>query len=156
MTENDRKVNAPIQGLGPPLSEGLWAGWSLWAASEPFEESVGPFYSRQEPDGSMTCGFLPRAQSLNSVGIVHGGALATFADYSLFVIAVDHLPGMSAVTVSLNTEFVGAARAGDRLTARGDVLKAGRSLVFVRGVISAAVGPVLNFSGVLKIRRPGS
>jgi uncharacterized protein (TIGR00369 family) len=99
----------------------------------------------------MTCGFRPGAQSLNSAGVVHGGALATFADYSLFTIAADRLLGISAVTVSLNAEFVGSARAGDLLTARGEVLRAGRSLVFVRGVIDAAGDPVLSFTGVLKI-----
>jgi len=151
MTEDNCKVNAPNPGLGPPLVEGLWAGWSLWTTSEPFEDSVGPFYAKREPDGSMTCGFRPGAQSLNSAGVVHGGALATFADYSLFTIAADRLLGTSAVTVSLNAEFVGSARAGDLLTARGEVLRAGRSLVFVRGVIYAAGGPVLSFAGVLKI-----
>ena len=73
------------------------------------------------------------------------------AEFTAADLLLDALLGISAVTVSLNAEFVGSARAGGLLTARGEVLRAGRSLVFVRGVIYAAGGPVLSFAGVLKI-----
>jgi acyl-coenzyme A thioesterase PaaI-like protein len=55
-----------------------------------------------------------------------------------------------AVTVSLNGEFLGPAKAGDLVESTGEVTKAGGSLLFVRGLISTAGAPMLNFSGVIK------
>ena len=140
--------------LGPPLAEGEWAGWSTWAAIEPFEEHVGPFYARRAEDGGMMCGCTVGEVNLNGGGSVHGGSLMTFADYSLFLIAYDQLRGLPSVTVTLNAEFLSGAPLGSRLISRGEVTKAGRSLLFVRGIIEASATPVLSFSGVLKILRP--
>lgn len=141
-------------GLGAPVTEGDWAGWFRSTEREPFEEFAGPFYAKRESDGGIVCGFRLQPQHMNSVGSAHGGALMTFADHSLFLIAADHLGGLDSVTVTLNGEFVGGAPAGARLIARGDVVRAGGSLLFVRGLIDAAGEPVLSFSGVIKkIRR---
>jgi acyl-coenzyme A thioesterase PaaI-like protein len=78
----------------------------------------------------------------------------TFADYSLFVIAYDQLRGVHSVTVSLNGEFVAGAPLGALLTCRGEVVRAGRSLIFVRGLIDSGGDAVMSFSGVIKILRP--
>jgi uncharacterized protein (TIGR00369 family) len=145
---------APVPDLGPPIPDGVWAGWSKWTGEEPFEDHAGPFYAKRGANGGFICGFHPGARSLNGAGTVHGGALATFADYALFMIAKDALAGQGIVTVTLNTEFVGAGPSDVLLTAQGDVVRAGRSLIFVRGLIEAGDAPVLNFSGVLKIVRP--
>lgn len=139
--------------LGAPLAAGEWAGWSKWTGDEPFEDHVGPFYGRRDDDSRMICGCVVEAKNMNGGGSVHGGALMTFADYSLFILAYDELRGLSAVTVSLTAEFLAGAPLGARLIARGEVLKSGRSLLFVRGLIEAGGAPVLNFSGVVKIIR---
>ena len=140
--------------LSPPLPEGPWRGWSVLAGHEPFEGLVGPFYTRRERDGSYTTGFRPSERHLNSSGIVHGGAIATFADYSLFMIAFEAVQGRPSVTVTLDTEFLRAARAVNLLTGRGDVLRATKSLVFVRGLITSEDTPVVSFSGVIKLINP--
>ena len=75
----------------------------------------------------------------------------TFADFCLFVIARDALDGSGmTVTATFNGEFVGTAHEGDLVECRGEVVKAGRSMVFVRGLITAPGGPVAAFSSVLK------
>ncbi|WP_409998309.1 hotdog domain-containing protein, partial [Escherichia coli] len=51
-------------------------------------------------------------------------------------------------------EFVGPAAVGDLVEATGEVVKAGGSLLFVRGLISTGGRPMLNFSGVVKKIRP--
>lgn len=142
---------AQLPDLGPALAEGDWAGWSIWTGEEPFETYVGPFYARLDDEGRTICGFRVDTKHLNSGGVVHGGALMTFADYSLFLIAYKQLRGISAVTVSFTSEFLSGVRDGARLIARGDVVKAGRSLVFVRGLMDADGVPAVNFSGVIKI-----
>lgn len=146
--------NASMAQLGPPLETGVWKGWSSWTGVEPFENLAGPFYARRASDGALVTGFRLEPQHLNGGGAAHGGVLMTFADYSLFIIALDHVIGLNCVTVSLAAEFVGHAPVGSLLTCRGDVIKAGRSLIFVRGIIDGDGTPVLNFSGTIKVIRP--
>ena len=136
---------------GPRLIEtGDWAGWRTWSGLDPFEDQSGPFYFREGEDGRVTTAFRAETKHMNGGGFMHGGCMMTFADFSLFAIAWKELAESRAVTVSLNGEFVGPARPGDLVTATGEVVRAGGSLLFVRGLVSTGTGPMLNFSGVIK------
>lgn len=136
---------------GPRLIEtGDWAGWRTWSGLDPFEDQSGPFYFREGEDGRVTTAFRAEQKHMNGGGFMHGGCMMTFADFSLFAIAWKELADSRAVTVSLNGEFVGPARPGDLVTATGEVVRAGGSLLFVRGLVSTGTGPMLNFSGVIK------
>jgi len=92
---------------------------------------------------------------MNMGGSVHGGCLMTFADFALFAIAADEI-GESGygVTVAFTSEFLAGAKEGQLLEARGEVLRAGGSLIFVRGVVTADGTPCLNFSATLKRLKP--
>jgi acyl-coenzyme A thioesterase PaaI-like protein len=57
---------------------------------------------------------------------------------------------MGAVTVSFSSEFLDNAQEGDLIEAGGEVLRATRSMVFVRGLISSGSRPLLSFSATLK------
>jgi len=144
------------EGSGRQVVAGVgeWAGWTLIRGSDPFEDLSGPFYMRAEPDGTRRSAFRAEAKHLNGSGNLHGGCLMTFADFSLFMIAHETLAGMESVTVSLQGEFVGPAREGDLIESTGEVIRAGRSLVFIRGLISTGGEPMLSFSGVVKKMRP--
>jgi uncharacterized protein (TIGR00369 family) len=138
------------------ITEGEWAGWSLWGA-DPFEHHAGPFYTRVEEDGQVRCAFRAEPKHMNGGGFMHGGALMTFADYALFSLAGEALEGVGSVTAQLSGEFVDACVAGDLIEARGEVTRAGGSLVFVRGTITTAGRPLLTFSGIIKkVRRRGA
>jgi len=64
------------------------------------------------------------------------------------------MEGEYGVTVAFTAEFLTGALEGERLEARGEVLQKGRSLSFVRGLVSTDDGrPVLNFSGTIKRRK---
>lgn len=144
----------PVARKGPQLVEaGEWAGWRTWTR-ETFDVRSGPFYHRKEADGTMRCAFRVERKHLNGLDIVHGGCLVTFADHALFVFAHDQLRGGPSVTVSLNSEFVGAAREGDLIEAKGEVIKAGGSMIFVRGLLVSGDQPLLNFSGTIKKIKP--
>ena len=70
------------------ITEGEFAGWSTWP-NEPFEhDTAGPFYLKQEDDGSMVAAFRAERKHMNAGGVVHGGALMTFADFALFEITL--------------------------------------------------------------------
>ncbi len=131
------------------VNEGAWAGWYHYEPADDFEDHTGPFFCRPEGN-AILCGFQPEAKNRNGGGNIHGGALMTFADYALFMIAGGLDLDVHGVTVTMNCEFVGAAEPGRRLTARGEVIRAGFSMIFVRGMIDDAGRNVLAFSGTIK------
>jgi uncharacterized protein (TIGR00369 family) len=140
---------------GPRLiADGEWAGWQYWGDHDAFEHQSGPYYFREEPDGAVRCAFRAEKKHMNGGGFMHGGCMLTFADYALFCIARKELLEQHAVTVSLNGEFVGPAHVGDLVEAVGEVVQAGRSMIFLRGIVSTGGRPMLTFSGVIKkVRR---
>jgi uncharacterized protein (TIGR00369 family) len=135
---------------GPaPARDPEWDGWQSWIGDS-FEDHTGPFYFRKEPDGSVRCAFRAAPQHMNGGGTMHGGCMLTFADYALFMIGIEAMPNGGGVTVSLNGEFVGPAMLGELVEATGEVVRAGGSLIFMRGKIEAGGRPVMTFSGVVK------
>ena len=137
-----------------PAVEPEWAGWGNWAEDVPFEQHAGPFYIRRGEDGELMGGFTPQERNCRHGGMVHGGSLLTFADYSLFVIAAEALKGQDGVTVSLNSEFLSPALPHQRLISRGKVTKAGKRMIFVQGQIEQEGRPVLAFSGIIAVMQP--
>lgn len=135
------------------VTQGEFAGWWSWSARDPFESLIGPFHSREE-DGRVRCAFRAEPRHMNGLGSMHGGAMLAFADFALFSLSMRSRAGRPAVTVSLNGEFLGPARAGDWIEAGGEVTRAGKSLTFVRGLLTAEGRPMLSFSGVIKAVRP--
>jgi uncharacterized protein (TIGR00369 family) len=133
-----------------PVREGEWAGWHSFGEHDPFEAQTGPFYFKHDADGRARCAFRAEARHMNGGGTMHGGCLMSFADFALFVIAFDAFEGQYAVTAAFNSDFTGAVRPGALVEAAGEVVKAGKSLIFVRGLVTVADDPVMSFSGVLK------
>ncbi len=134
-----------------PVEEttGEFKGWFTWDR-EPFEyQLVGPFYFRVDEQGPV-CAFRAEHKHMNAGGVIHGGCLMAFADFALFGIAHDHFDENYGVTVSFASEFLSGAREGELIEARGDVLRAGKSLIFVRGLMTADDRACLNFSGTIK------
>lgn len=124
-------------------------GWVLSTHTGHFGGGVGPFYHRKW-DGPPGIGFFADAWHANLQGMVHGGMLLTLADNALFDAAFRALGPMRAVTVSLQSDFLGPAEVGKFVEAAGEVTRAGKRMVFVRGMITAEEAPVMSFSGILK------
>ena len=134
---------------GVTLTEGPFAGWTTWSGgSDPYETLIGPFYFRQE-HGQARCVFEPKRHHLNGGDAIHG-CLMSFADFSLFAIAHNALRDSRAVTMTFNSEFIGAGGLDGWVEARGEVVRDTRSVVFVRGIVTQAERPLLSFSGTLK------
>lgn len=130
------------------ITEGEWAGWSQWQ-SDAFETRAGPFYERFEGGEGITA-FRAGPEHMNGGGFMHGGCLMTFADAALFTIARPAMAGSFGVTVNLSGDFLDAARVGEFVEARGEITRPARSLVFVRGLVTAEGRPVLSFTGIIK------
>ena len=135
------------------VESGEWAGWTYYSA-DPFEDHAGPYYYRKGEDGRPVCAFRAEHKHLNGGGFMHGGAIMTFADYAIFVIAREALTDGHSVTASFNGDFVGAVPPGALVECTGEVVKNARSMVFVRGLITTGGDPVMNFSAIIKKTRP--
>jgi uncharacterized protein (TIGR00369 family) len=148
-------MNDPDAAEKPPagpvvIKDGPFRGWSTWSSgADPFETAIGPFVFRVD-DGKVRCAFQPKPEHLNGGGTIHGGALMSFADFSLFAIAHNALRDAKAVTLTCNSEFLAAGDLNGFVEAEGEVLRETRSLIFVRGLISQVSRPLLAFSGTLK------
>jgi acyl-coenzyme A thioesterase PaaI-like protein len=141
------------------LTEGEWAGWNWYPGGDPYEDLAGPFYCRIDETGQRVCAFRAERKHMNGGMFMHGGCVMTFADFCLFWIAREAIDGANSVTATFNGEFVGSAGIGDLVECRGEVVKAARSMVFVRGIISNASrdgAPMMSFSSVLKKTGPRS
>lgn len=137
----------------PPSAKLAAAGFRGWEGTDPFEDHAGPYFYRKTETGEVICAFEATPTHCNGGGFLHGGALMTFADYSLFCIGQDVLGG-PAVTVSFNAEFTAAAGAGQIVEARGEIVQNTGSMVFLRGQVYTGAGEakrtLLNFSGIVK------
>ena len=138
------------------VTEGEFAGWQTYDLHGTFDQTVGPFYFRPDPDGRMRCAFRAQAKHMNMGGRMHGGCLMTFADIALFQTAYQEMGGSSGVTVQLDSTFVDAVNEGDLVEATGEVVRAGGSLIFARGQIQVGDRTVMTFSGVIRKFRPRS
>ena len=128
--------------------DGEFAGWLNWP-SDNWEVNGGPFYFRREEDGTVRCAFRATSRHMNGQDHMHGGCMMTFADFAMFGIAAVALGNSRAVTVSMNSEFVAAAQAGDLVEATGEVIKAGKRVIFLRGKLFVGEKVILTFSGTL-------
>lgn len=124
-------------------------GWRPQSHLETFSGHAGPFYFR-DPGPIPGVGFFSEAHHANLAGVVHGGALMTLADMSLWDIASREIGMFRGLTVTMNSEFVGPGPIGAFIEATGEVTRAGRKLVFARGLVTSGGEPILSYSGTLK------
>ncbi|TPG59047.1 PaaI family thioesterase [Roseomonas nepalensis] len=124
-------------------------GWSP-RPPQGFTGLTGPLWSRPGGDG-WAYGVLADERHANGHGIVHGGMLVTLLDNTLGI-TVSHATGRRpGVTMQLNTQFLSAARPGEFLEARGEVLRLAHSVAFVRGTIHVGDRLVAAGDGVWKL-----
>lgn len=115
-----------------------------------FSTHVGPFYT--PPGGGRSgCGFLADERHGNRRGVVHGGMLASAFDVALGDACWEAASQQPCATVQLNVHYIGAVRLGEFALVRAEVLKVTRSLVFLRGVMTAGDRTVATADGVWKI-----
>jgi acyl-coenzyme A thioesterase PaaI-like protein len=102
-----------------------------------------------DDDGRIHCAFRVESKHLNGMRNVHGGCFMAFADYCLFAMAAPVLQG-PGVTVSFACEFLDAAREGELVEGTGEIMRAGGSMIFLRGLLKSAERPLFTFSGTIK------
>ena len=129
-------------------------GYETDPGFDPAEDHTGPFYYSEE-DGAYHCVFTPEPKNCNVNGIVHGGVLMIFADFSLCMAATDHYKEESCSTVSFHADFVAAAQEGDEVSCTPRVVRKTGSMVFITGDLLSNGETVMTFNAVVKrLRNP--
>ena len=136
-----------------PADYGIDGHYRHWRG-DTAEDAIGPFFFHPDPAGAgMHTAFRAEARHCNAHSSVHGGVLMTFADYTL-CLAANGGAAESVATVTQNCEFAAPAFAGDILRGEAEVLRSGRRMLFVRGVLRRDDGSdtgtvVMNASAVI-------
>jgi acyl-coenzyme A thioesterase PaaI-like protein len=131
------------------MSRDIFADW-ISRANEPFEQKTGPFFHREQGDGSVIGAFIANESHVNGLGIVHRGCLMTLVDHTLFTVVKRAIGADEALTVSMTSEFAGSGAIGDHIEAHAEIVKAVRRMVFARGVVRTRDKPLVIFSGTMK------
>ncbi len=77
--------------------------------------------------GRSTLEFTVRPEHLNTLGLCHGGVMATIADTAMGVAM--RTTGPSGVTVEINVNFIRSTKVGDTMVAEGEVLHRGKKSI---------------------------
>ncbi len=131
------------------------AGFAPLTLGGEFVVANGPLYERAEADGvPWALGFRVLARHTNTMGICHGGMMATFCDMLLPIGAfrrVAELHDRFLPTVSLQIDYLAPSPKGAWVQGEAQVLRTTRSLVFAQGLVTADGAPVARVSGVFKV-----
>jgi len=112
------------------------------------EDYIGPFFFTMEGEHPRTA-FRVQEHHCNAHDSVHGGILMAFADYTL-CLGANGGESESVATVSCNSEFTAPAYKGALVQGRGEVIRRGGSMVFVRCELLVDETVVLMSSAVIK------
>lgn len=106
-----------------------------------------------QPDRCARCRLMVDDRHMNRHGVLHGGIAALLLDNACGATAsltVDDSGRRPFLTITLNTDFVGAGRQGG-VTATARVVKGGRSLLFIAAELRQDDGRLIaTASGVFK------
>ena len=123
-------------------------GWRFHAGKF-FNAAAGPFWMRGK-GATREAGLLIEERHTNNAGRLHGGALMTFADIGLGSGAADAFGHNQCVTAQLQIQFASGGKIGEFIICKPEIVRATRSLVFVRGLIKAGERIVGSADGIGK------
>lgn len=125
-------------------------GWAR-VPTRAFSAAIGPVWVRGEA-GSREIALQTGVEIANDhMGMVHGGALATFADISLGFVAVDAIGEPKLATAQLNYQFVGGVRVGNLVVCRPELVRRTRRLIFARGLFFVEDAPVGSADAIFNV-----
>jgi uncharacterized protein (TIGR00369 family) len=126
------------------------AGWTAHEI-EAFTGQLGTIWTRGM-GVTREVGFVVSNRHVNThLYTCHGGALMTFADTALGFGVVDSLGAQNCTTAQLQLHFVAAAKVGEFVTCRPEIVKRGGQLIFVRGLLCVGDKTVASADGIWKV-----
>ena len=116
-----------------------------------FSGAIGKTWARGE-GAELTLAMVAEDHVANeNIGIVHGGALMTFADMALGAAVAQALGGGHCVTAQMQCYFVSAAKIGSFITCRPEIIRQTSQLIFLRGLVEADGRTRVSCDGIFKV-----
>ncbi|MDE2364710.1 MAG: PaaI family thioesterase [Hyphomicrobiales bacterium] len=115
-----------------------------------FTELVGPIWARRNGE-NWSYAFLAGERHDNRQGAVHGGMLMTFADHAIGFVAWEAAGRRACVTMQLENQFLAPVRSGDFVECETEVVRAAKTVIFLRGVLKVRGRPVMAANGIWKV-----
>jgi uncharacterized protein (TIGR00369 family) len=140
----------PLIRYGPDPDHPGWWTWDLADGSR-YNATIGKLLVRPEGNGRARCRMFPDTRQSNIGNAVHGGAILTFIDMTMF--AGGHAAGLSdvgAVTLDLSAQFIAPAELGQPLDATIEILRETKRIAFLRGLVEQDGKVVASWSGSLR------
>ncbi len=125
-----------------PSGAGTPAGFAPHFRRSPLTDPWEPLFSRVLED-RVIIGLYVREPHTNSRGMLHGGLIAALADNAMGLSCVQVLTGQGRkpqgglVTVSMATDFIGAAELGQWVAVDTQYVKTGKTLCFAQAFVTA-------------------
>jgi len=126
-------------------------GWKPVRMHPGFFMRTGSYNYQHQGPGVTHWAFRADDGHLNANGTVHGGMLMTFADHVAGAAVFRAVNKRPCATVTLNTDFLAAAKSGDWVEGVAEVTRTTRSLAFVRVKIWSEDRTILTATGIWKI-----
>ncbi len=125
-------------------------GWERVQANS-FSAKIGQTWTKgKSPE--IVVGLIPDKDATNeNLGIVHGGALMTFADIAFGIGVTSALGHAYCVTVQLQFQFVSVGQADSFVTCKPEIVRRTRQLVFVRGILEADGRTIGSADAIFKV-----
>jgi uncharacterized protein (TIGR00369 family) len=127
-----------------------WYSWGDFPRSS-FAAATGRLLFKPDGPGRGIARMFPTEDHMNMGGSIHGGAIMSFIDMSLF--AGGLCAGMQSghyVTLDLTTHFLARGQAGIPLDSHVELVKQTRGHAFLQGVVKQNGENCYSFSGTLK------
>lgn len=158
MTEAQDETAGEARVCHPPRPAEELPGFRPMVLRDPFEAFVGPLYAAADDDPEGTArkaAFRVDDRHVDETGSLHPGMLMTFADAVLGSTAWAATGRRPCVTLSLQTNFAGAARHSDLVIVETRLIRRTRAIIFCAGdffVDGAVIGQATSLWKVLGVR----
>ena len=143
-------------GAKPDPDHPGWLSWGEFPRGS-FAAATGRIVFKPAGPDRAIVRMFPTQDHMNMGGSIHGGAIMSFIDMSMF--AGGLCAGMERshyVTLDLTTHFLARGQAGKPLDSHVEIVRQTRGHVFLQGVVKQDGDNCYSFSGTLKKVRSGN
>jgi acyl-coenzyme A thioesterase PaaI-like protein len=119
-----------------------------------FSAAIGPTWKKGPPGARVVAMMGDQAVANDHMGMVHGGALMTFADIALGVAVLDAIGEPRCATLQLQYQFASGVPVGSFITCEPELVRKTSQMVFVRGLIKADGKVAGSAEAIFKVFEP--
>lgn len=115
-----------------------------------FNNYIGPIWVGTRDEG-LHFMMAVEERHLNAGGVLHGGVIMTFADVALGMTVFNGVGKRPCATISMNTDFLAAAKMGEVLEGVATINRKTTDVVFVQGRVYTATRDIATATGLWKL-----